>query len=263
MNGAHRVASWIGTLLLLTGCSFPIVAPADDGALAVEERVGLRHLAEGYAAFRHVGDPALDLPEGEVDSLYAALVHVQAYEGPEDWESGRAHLLENSVGSSDSLDRFARGISIRTESDDGWWDAWERGERFTGREDVDALIERYGLTVEESRHWYSLDGWTFWLAGPEPVNTSAIAREWEGIEGVSSVSPDPEWTAHAWGNALHFGDYNALRIDVDGESLVVDYGFGWGDCPAGCIDYHRWRFRVSTSGAVALIESLGDPVSEW
>lgn len=39
----------------------------------------------------------------------------------------------------------------------------------------------------------------------------------------------------------------------------VEIRMGWGDCPAGCIDEHRWTYTVSSAGAVVLVEESGDP----
>ena len=50
------------------------------------------------------------------------------------------------------------------------------------------------------------------------------------------------------------------------EAIAVTGGFqvvvriGWGDCPSGCIDEHRWTFGVSTSGEVRLLDETGDAV---
>jgi hypothetical protein len=35
---------------------------------------------------------------------------------------------------------------------------------------------------------------------------------------------------------------------------------GWGDCPAGCINEHRWTYAVSSTGDVDLVDESGDPL---
>lgn len=40
----------------------------------------------------------------------------------------------------------------------------------------------------------------------------------------------------------------------------VQVRIGWGDCPAGCINEHRWRYVVSASGDVSFISEDGDPL---
>ena len=52
--------------------------------------------------------------------------------------------------------------------------------------------------------------------------------------------------------------------DADG-GYSVDIYVGWGDCPAGCIDYHTWTFLVADDGRVALVAEDGSdvPPDEW
>jgi hypothetical protein len=50
------------------------------------------------------------------------------------------------------------------------------------------------------------------------------------------------------------------------EATVVEGGYqvvftvGWGDCPAGCINRHRWIFAVAPDGQVGLIGEEGPAV---
>ncbi len=38
---------------------------------------------------------------------------------------------------------------------------------------------------------------------------------------------------------------------------VVTVSVGWGDCPAGCIDSHVWRWSVAADGATTLVDETG------
>ncbi len=42
----------------------------------------------------------------------------------------------------------------------------------------------------------------------------------------------------------------------------VTINVGWGDCPAGCIDRHQWRWRVAPDGTVSFIGETGAAVPE-
>lgn len=88
------------------------------------------------------------------------------------------------------------------------------------------------------------------VASPADAAALVIATD-PRFEGAIALSPDVIG-ASKWWEALALDD-GAYRI-----SLTV----GWGDCPAGCINHHTWVFRVSADGEVALLEELGDPVSE-
>jgi hypothetical protein len=45
---------------------------------------------------------------------------------------------------------------------------------------------------------------------------------------------------------------------ADGFQIVVE--LGWGDCPAGCINRHRWTYTVGLDGTTTLLSETGDPV---
>lgn len=42
------------------------------------------------------------------------------------------------------------------------------------------------------------------------------------------------------------------------DGFIVTIRLGWGDCQAGCIDEHTWRYSVTTAGEVALLSEEGD-----
>lgn len=44
-------------------------------------------------------------------------------------------------------------------------------------------------------------------------------------------------------------------------AFVVEIQVGWGDCQAGCIDQHTWRYAVAPDGGVRLLMEEGPPVS--
>jgi len=92
----------------------------------------------------------------------------------------------------------------------------------------------------------------------EPVDTpeEAIARIVAlepRLTGIQPVDPDAIGQAR-W--------YEATPTD-DGYSVEVY--LGWGDCMAGCIEHHAWRYAVHRDGTVTLLEEEGDPVpdAEW
>jgi hypothetical protein len=44
------------------------------------------------------------------------------------------------------------------------------------------------------------------------------------------------------------------------DGWQVEVRIGWGDCPAGCINEHRWIYAVSRTGDVELVDEVGDPL---
>jgi len=49
--------------------------------------------------------------------------------------------------------------------------------------------------------------------------------------------------------------------DTDAGWQVVIW-IGWGDCPAGCINGHRWTYAVGRDGAVELLQEEGDDLPD-
>jgi ABC-type transport system substrate-binding protein len=44
------------------------------------------------------------------------------------------------------------------------------------------------------------------------------------------------------------------------DGFQVNIELGWGDCPAGCINRHRWVYAVGRDGTTTLLSETGDPV---
>jgi len=54
------------------------------------------------------------------------------------------------------------------------------------------------------------------------------------------------------------GQASWYEVTATDDGWQVEIRMGWGDCPAGCINEHRWRYVVSTSGEVELVDESGD-----
>ena len=44
------------------------------------------------------------------------------------------------------------------------------------------------------------------------------------------------------------------------DGYQVNIELGWGDCPAGCINRHRWSYSVAPDGSTTLLSDTGEPV---
>lgn len=66
-----------------------------------------------------------------------------------------------------------------------------------------------------------------------------------------------------------FAGIGPLREDLVGQAAWYDVSesadgwqvvirIGWGDCPAGCINQHRWTYAVGRDGTVTLTREEGD-----
>lgn len=85
------------------------------------------------------------------------------------------------------------------------------------------------------------------------------------------VTSPEEATARVQAEHPEFAGLGPLDPDLIGaccwsEAKAVEGGYqvvftvGWGDCPAGCINRHRWTFAVAPGGEVGLIGEEGPEV---
>lgn len=69
-----------------------------------------------------------------------------------------------------------------------------------------------------------------------------------GLAGITERDPDVIGACCFW---------QATETDA---GFRLTYEVGWGDCPAGCIERHRWVYSVTRDGFVELVSEEGPPV---
>jgi hypothetical protein len=62
------------------------------------------------------------------------------------------------------------------------------------------------------------------------------------------------------GNLIGQAAWYQVADVEDGWQVVIR--IGWGDCPAGCINEHRWTYAVGRDASVELIREEGDALSD-
>jgi len=91
--------------------------------------------------------------------------------------------------------------------------------------------------------------------GPRPIESAqdaadAVKQANPLLATVEQRDPDLIGQAHTW---------EAVETATGWD---VTFEVGWGDCFAGCISRHVWRYAVSRAGEVELLEEGGDPLDE-
>ena len=94
-------------------------------------------------------------------------------------------------------------------------------------------------------------------AVPSPAGR-AVATAEEAAARVAEVNPglagiekrDPEM----------IGGCCFWEATPTAEGFTVMFEVGWGDCPSGCINRHRWTYAVSRDGSTRLLDESGEPV---
>ena len=70
---------------------------------------------------------------------------------------------------------------------------------------------------------------------------------------LASVEPlDPELIGQS-------SSWEAVETDAGWD---LTFEIGWGDCIAGCISRHTWRYEVGREGTVTLVAETGDPIPD-
>jgi hypothetical protein len=137
-------------------------------------------------------------------------------------------------------------LIVAFDSTKEWAQEWKNGHRLTGNQQIDFLMETYGLELSEyySFPWHH----AVKLFSVKPLNIYALSKKFEPIEGVIYAEP--------------------MGVCCDGSDIkggIEDYiryefSYKWGDCPAGCLYSHYWFFHVKFDGTVEFIGSYGDPL---
>lgn len=91
------------------------------------------------------------------------------------------------------------------------------------------------------------------MATTEPVTSAevAVARVVAQNPALAGIGPE---------NADMIGACCFWRAEETADGFRVAFEVGWGDCPAGCIDRHRWTYDVARDGSVELVGEEGPPV---
>jgi hypothetical protein len=227
-----RSALCLFALALLVGCD--VAAPVAPGPPALSPDEEAAYAADATVlAFRYqlqAGDrDAVEIPDDLVDDLADALV--------------RARTSENGgliIGIHARAALSPVRLLVAVDPEAAWAGAWRAGATETGDAAVDALLDRYNLSL--SRYIEGLD--LAVLNSPVALNTVALAGRFAGLDGVRYAEPD--------GLAGDGDDITAVRSD---DGWVLDFSRGSGDCPAGCIERTFWTFEVDDDGDVRYLGS--------
>jgi len=221
-----------------------VYSVASDSGLTPEESRMYRQDAARLAAREMLADPVMDSTRIRI---------------PEEWEEiyYRSLLLvrnaENLIGTPDIKDfhTFMHPVLypliVEVDSTAEWASAWREGNLMTGNPAVDTLVENYKLSLSEVDTDYGLQ---VILKSADPLNMYALGTQFSKIDGVQYAEP----------NAV-VGDGSDIEADRQSTVVMLTYWIKWGDCMAGCINGHYWRYQVRTqSGRVEYLGSGGDPL---
>ena len=138
-------------------------------------------------------------------------------------------------------------LIVAVDSTKDWVQEWKNGNRLTGNQKIDELMETYNLQLYHYYSWPILQAAV--LFSEEPLNIHALCNKFKPIDGVIYAESDGV-----------IGDGNNITASIETNGIKYIFSYGWGDCPAGCISRHYWEFKVKFDGIVQFINSYGDPL---
>jgi hypothetical protein len=74
------------------------------------------------------------------------------------------------------------------------------------------------------------------------------------------IALDPHFTGLQPKNPDLIGACCFYEATTTADGYQVNVELGWGDCPAGCINRHRWSYSVAPDGSTTLLSETGEPV---
>jgi len=138
-------------------------------------------------------------------------------------------------------------IAVCVDINNMWARTLLAGDTPTGNSDADKLINTYNLKYNSSYKTKDESVYLVYLKTDKLLNTQALSDAFEAIEGVVSAEPD-----------IIFGDGSHIEMSGYGtDEVTLTYNYGWGDCPAGCINRHYWTFTVDENCKVTYQGSSG------
>jgi hypothetical protein len=223
------------------------ITPGDDSLIPDS----IKSLMKEDAAFLTLRDVYLDsakketlviLPENSVESYYSGFVHIY---------NADTLPARDSVIEMYKIHAFpipaAHSIIVAIDSTKDWVEAWKNGERLTGNQQIDDLMETYDLQLDRYYRWPLYHAAV--LSSDNPINIYALSKKFASIDGVIYAEPNGVCC-----------DGNNITGSLESDYIMYEFSFGWGDCIAGCASRHYWVFQVKFNGAVIFISSFGDPL---
>ncbi|WP_317900161.1 T9SS type A sorting domain-containing protein [Aurantibacillus circumpalustris] len=185
------------------------------------------------------------IPQAHTDTILKALIAVY---------NATTLPARNAVVSLYNIHTFPNPIMNRlyvaADSTLPWMQQLKAGNIPTGNTQADGLISTYSLTIQNYSSyssWFSYHVVTF--KSDSNYNTAPLTDLFENISGVVFSET---------GSVV--GDGNDISAVIYPNHVELTYSLGWGDCPAGCINRHFWKFNVYYDCSVEYVGEYGPPL---
>jgi len=92
---------------------------------------------------------------------------------------------------------------------------------------------------------------------PPPSTTPPVPITTPDEAARLVLASDPRFAGIGPYDPAAIGQAAWYEANAEGDRFRVVVRIGWGDCPAGCIDEHRWTYEVTRDGTIRLVEETG------
>lgn len=131
-------------------------------------------------------------------------------------------------------------IFIELDTSISWTSNWLNGEIVTGYAELDEFISTYEYQVYSTNPNYL----SVVLYSDIIINTYALSDSLKTFNGI--VSADPHHVNM---------DGNKIQYYAEGDYQYFNFTLAWEDCFSGCLNYHKWKFKVRYSNCT--VDYLG------
>lgn len=184
------------------------------------------------------------IPEALINLFYNGLIHIVNADHPEAEEATDPEYEVHALTPPDP-----RALSVGVNTGAPWLDAWRKGNTETGNEEVDDLLNEFDLTLVDYHEFASSPTANATLQSEYAINVYAVGRLFEQIPYID------------YATAQIVGDGSDIKVLLFDNHLRYTLEYGFGDCPAGCINRHKWTFKVFRDGHVEFVSEGGSPLS--
>ena len=171
----------------------------------------------------------VEIPDEFIESNLKALSAILEFS-----ENANDSLAEFDIHERLANDYYLTTIYLHLSEEENAFDEWATSGTPTSNCDLNNLVEFYGLSYENYKTFN--DGTKYITVQANSfLNTPALAKSFQSFDEVLSTDP-----------ALYIGDGNSLRTWMENDQQVIEFGYGFGDCPAGCVFRRYWRYSINS-----------------
>lgn len=182
---------------------------------------------------------SINIPLAYSDTLLRALIAV--YNANLAASDTVFKQLDIQAMSSPDLEMF----SLMADGNLPWMQNFAANQLPVGQNEVDSLMQKYQIIFHYYFSGFSADFVDFKTS--YPLNTFALSRAFKNITGVQEAYPNS-----------FFGGNKNIYDSIYENFIELEFYYGWGDCPAGCIYHRTWKFRVFWDCRVEYLGSSGN-----